>query len=639
MSKDIINLWSKIPGDWFFLSTKSNDGRWRDHAFSRDDIRNIRDFIRKNIDKDVYFCPHGFTAPKRREENAAEIRTLWADLDESDPRKIIVKPTLAIESSPGRYAAIWLLQGPLKDKELNRRLTYFVGADKGGWGLTKVLRVPGTRNYKYKAQPTVDVMWSMDLEYDETKLARVIGETLDVAEVLKKYERVLAPSVLHELMAGTPSPGKRSEVLWKLEHELATAGMTREEIIICIKASPWNKFKGRRDEEAQIGREVDKILLQRQYHRDDEGKPNPFLTTSLAEVKEEKINWLWYPFFARGELTIVEGDPGVGKSYMVQMVAKALCDNDKLPDASRLRVNGGKSMKIQFNHAKDVDGPVVYFDMENNAATVTKKRMRNNGLIRYDRFYQEETPFSIDNVRVFDQVLEAVEKLKPSLIVFDTINTYIGKADTHNSAETQQAFAQFKLIARKFNCCVVAIRHLTKGSRDGKAIYRGQGSIAFTGMARVVLSVGVSPLDSNERICAVTKLNVAKQPPALVFSIDSLPDTLADQDRSRFRWHEWCNITSDELLEAKMDKRTSEAALDAEAFVLERLSTGDVESGQLSADAEARGISARTLRRVLAKLGAQSIRKRFGGKTSWRLRGANVSAMSPLRPGSDDTIQ
>ena len=311
-----------------------------------------------------------------------------------------------------------------------------------------MLRVPGTRNYKYKAQPTVDVMWSMDLEYDETKLARVIGETLDVADVLKKYERVLAPSVLHELMAGTPSPGKRSEVLWKLEHELATAGMTREEIIICIKASPWNKFKGRRDEEAQIGREVDKILLQRQYHRDDEGKPNPFLTTSLAEVKEEKINWLWYPFFARGELTIVEGDPGVGKSYMVQMVAKALCDNDKLPDASRLRVNGGKSMKIQFNHAKDVDGPVVYFDMENNAATVTKKRMRNNGLIRYDRFYQEETPFSIDNVRVFDQVLEAVEKLKPSLIVFDTINTYIGKADTHNSAETQQAFSQFQLIAR-----------------------------------------------------------------------------------------------------------------------------------------------------------------------------------------------
>lgn len=636
MSKDIIKLWSQQPGDWFFLSTKSSAGKWRDHAFARDDIRNIRDFIRKNMDKDVYFCPHGFVEARRKEECAAPIKCLWADLDEADPRKLPIKPSLAIESSPGRYAGVWLLDDILKDKELNRKLTYFSGADKGGWGLTKVLRVPGTRNYKYKAQPMVEVMWSsLEDGYQESKLVRAVGEATDVGDVISKYERLLKPSTIRELMAGTPQQGKRSEVLWRLENELADVGMTRDEIILCIKHSPWNKHRGRHNEDQQIGREVDKILLQRQYAKTEAGK---FLQKSLAEVQEEKIDWLWYPFFARGELTIVEGDPGVGKSYMVQMVAKALCDGDRLPDASKLRLNGSKSYKIQYGYAKGEPGPVVYFDMENNAATVTKKRMRNNGLINYNRFYQEEEPFSIDNVRVFEQICEAIGKLSPSLIVFDTINTYIGRADTHNAAETQQAFAQFKTLARRFNCAVIAIRHLTKGSRD-KAIYRGQGSIAFTGMARVVLSVGVSPTDPSERIAAVTKLNVARQPPALVFSIDSLPDTLDDQDRSRFRWHEWCSITSDELLEAKMDKRTSEAALDAEAYVLEKLSSGDVGADELHRDAEARGISARTLRRVLAKLGAQSVRKGFGGKRMWRLRGASVSAMSPNLSRNGDTIQ
>lgn len=635
MSKDIIKLWSKQPGEWFFLSTKSSSGSWRDHAINRADIRNIRDFIRKNLDKDIYFCPHGFLEPKRKEECAAPIKCLWADLDEADPRKLAIKPTLAIESSPGRFAGIWQLTDVLKDKELNRRLTYFAGADKGGWGLTKVLRVPGTRNFKYKAQPLVEVLWSMEDEYPESKVQRVVGEVQDMGEVIRKYERLLKPSTIKELLAGIPQHGKRSEVLWRLENELADVGMTREEIILCVKNSPWNKHKGRHNEDAQIAREVDKILAERQYIKKEGSK---YLQKSLAEVQEEKIDWLWYPFFARGELTIVEGDPGVGKSYMVQMVAKALCDNDKLPDASKLRMNGSKGYKIQYGYAKGEPGPVVYFDMENNAATVTKKRMRNNGLINYNRFYQEEEPFSIDNVRVFEQICESIGKLSPSIIVFDTINTYIGRADTHNAAETQQAFAQFKTLARRFNCAVIAIRHLTKGSRD-KAIYRGQGSIAFTGMARVVLSVGISPTDPNERIAAVTKLNVAKQPPALVFSIDSLPDTLDDQDRSRFRWHEWCSITSDELLEAKMDKRTSEAALDAEAFVLERLSLGDVESEQLHRDAEARSISGRTLRRVLAKLGAQSIRKGFGGKKMWRLRGASVSSMSPNLSRSGDTIQ
>src|SRR3546814_7114824 len=83
------------------------------------------------------------------------------------------KPTIAIESSPGRFVGIWVLDGPM-DEELNRRLTYHVGADHGGWDLTQVLRFPGTKNYKYRSQPKVRTMWKDGKEWTKKKIERYL---------------------------------------------------------------------------------------------------------------------------------------------------------------------------------------------------------------------------------------------------------------------------------------------------------------------------------------------------------------------------------------------------------------------------------------------------------------------------------
>src|SRR5690606_1870011 len=103
--------------------------------------------------------PHGFTKPERNKNFAAIPKLLWADLDEADPRTCAIKPTIAIESSPGRFAGLWLVDAPMTE-EINRRLTYFLGADKSGWDLTQVLRVPGTNNYKYNSNPRVRILWT-----------------------------------------------------------------------------------------------------------------------------------------------------------------------------------------------------------------------------------------------------------------------------------------------------------------------------------------------------------------------------------------------------------------------------------------------------------------------------------------------
>jgi archaellum biogenesis ATPase FlaH len=635
----ITDLWAKMPGKFFCVSTKSESGKWRDTFFSKDELGTVRHFIKDHMDDDVYFCPHGFNRRSRSKEEAVIPPMCWADLDAADPRKIDIKPTIALESSPGRFVGLWLTDEPISES-LNRRLTYAMDADHGGWDLTQVLRFPGTTNYKYSIQPKVRILWDDGPTYTVKKLdKRLPVETVEVGEehegesardVYARYERALPPWCRRELLSGKPRPGQRSEMLWKVEHALLEAGITQEECFILIKASPWNKFAGRHNEDVQLRRELEKIMsehftkfkktpsgkdqlqerrLEEKHQKtgkDVKGEPRKtrreeeedrkargerkFLNISMDKVVEEELDWVWYPYLALGELTILEGDPGLGKSYMAQMVAGHIVDGKRLPQN---KPTGKKPPK----------GKVAYFDMENSAGTVTKRRLVDNGVENLAYFLQEETPFSIDDEDALDEIYEALEDLEPTLVVFDTLNTYIGKADTHKSSEVQQAFAHFRQIAIDFNCAVLVLRHLTKSKGGDKAIYRGQGSIAFTGLARVVMTVGQMPEDPETRVMAVTKINVTKPPKALCFTIEELP-----KDRSRFVWGDFVNLSSDDILAGPSKGSGGRAGDDAESakiFLEEVLEDGPEEVMKLKRMAEKRSISYKVLVRAAESMGLE----------------------------------
>ena len=634
----IQSLWAKQPGKFFCISTKSESGKWKDNFFARDELGQVRQFLKDNAERDIYFCPHGFNRRARQKEEAVAPSMCWADLDFADPRKIKPKPTIAFESSPGRFVGLWLTDEPIPES-LNRRLTYAVEADHGGWDFTQVLRFPGTLNYKYDNRPRVRVMWDDGPTYTVKKLDKLLpkeeveeGEATDesAADVYERYNRVIPPWCRRELMSGKAQPGKRSEMLWKIEHALLDAGLTKEETLVLVKASPWNKFAGRHNEDAQLRRELDKVMgehfakfkptaltgkekLQEQraekknLKRDEIKEGRRFLGINMDEVEEEELDWLWYPYLASGELTILEGDPGLGKSYMAQMIAGAIVDGRSLPCA---KPQGRKPVK----------GKVAYFDMENSAGTVTKRRLVDNEVKNLTWYYQEETPFSIDDEDALDEIYEALDELKPTLVVFDTLNTYIGKADTHKSAEVQQAFSHFRQIAKDFNCAVLVLRHLTKSKGGDKAIYRGQGSIAFTGLARVVMTVGQMPEDPDVRVMAVTKINVTKPPKALCFTIEELP-----KERSRFIWGEFVNLSSDDILSVSSSKMKNGNAGDdveeAKAFLKDVLEDGPEDLAKLKRMAEKRSISAKVLARAGEAIGIDVFTTGYGAKkvTQWGL--------------------
>jgi hypothetical protein len=226
---------------------------------------------------DLYFAPHLFRRKRRRNDYALPGRWLYADLDESDPRTLTaLPPTVAWETSRGRYQALWYLTkslGPDELAELNQRVTYFTDADKGGWSLTKVLRVPGSISTKRGDDFKVRLMWWRDeVKYTPQqvqKLTRKVRTPSTVVPELKDLKlpkaapdrivrRFNVPGRVRKALRATEARGDRSERLWMLYQDLLSAGMKPEQVLVVVRPTVWNKYSGQRREIKQLWYEINK---------------------------------------------------------------------------------------------------------------------------------------------------------------------------------------------------------------------------------------------------------------------------------------------------------------------------------------------------------------------------------------------
>jgi hypothetical protein len=238
----VIQLWAQQRGEFFCVSTKKQIGVWRDHFFARDELCEIPELVRQHRHSDVYFCPHGFTHAKRRKEFAVPPDCLYADLDEVNPDAIRWVPTIAIETSPGRYVGIWLTDEPANE-HLNRRLTYAIGADRGGWDFTQVLRVPGTLNHKYVPSVPVRTLWGCGPKYRVAQLEQQVPDfpalttsrlevdpnAHDPAKVSSRYR--ISPMRLNWCNCD------RSRHVWAIGCEMRRRGATPDEVAAVLWAS------------------------------------------------------------------------------------------------------------------------------------------------------------------------------------------------------------------------------------------------------------------------------------------------------------------------------------------------------------------------------------------------------------------
>lgn len=217
--------------------------------------------------REVYFCAHLLTRPRRIKENAAPVLASWGDLDGAEVPNGKLKPTAVIESSPGKFHCYWRLSDsipPETAEDLNKRLAHKIGADPSGFDLTQLLRVPGTVNHKYAGQPPVKII---DLEDTRSYTAAELDERLPRIEEPKAAagdhpERGEEPPVMLDPQALRVWRGEdlklkesgdvdRSASLMRIARAVYDAGATKGTIVAALaerdKALGWRKYTDNRD--------------------------------------------------------------------------------------------------------------------------------------------------------------------------------------------------------------------------------------------------------------------------------------------------------------------------------------------------------------------------------------------------------
>ncbi len=348
-------------------------------------------------------------------------------------------------------------------------------------------------------------------------------------------------------------------------------------------------------------------------HRAAKGRPNvsaskaPRLSlVRLSDVKTEKVAWLWYPYIPKGKVTSIEGDPGVGKSWLTTAIAAAISKGQPLPG----------------QHQSQGPQTVLMLSAEDGLGDTIKPRLEALGA-SLDSIHALDEAIVLDD-KGLERFRRAIKKTQPAVVFIDPLVAYMGgKIDLHKANEVRVLMRALAQVAEKFGCAIVTLRHLRK-SRGGAAIYQGLGSIDITAACRSVLMVGT---DSGRQVVAQAKCNLAKLGSSLAYSID----------KGRFRWLGQVSATAEDLAAEPDDRDTRGALTEAMDFLREALGKGPLPSADLEEAAKEAGISERTLRRARRRLGARARLK--GGRWVCSLppegqepQGQKVGPLAPWPP-------
>ncbi len=324
---------------------------------------------------------------------------------------------------------------------------------------------------------------------------------------------------------------------------------------------------------------------------------------SIADVQREEVDWLWMDRIPKKKLTIIEGDPGTGKSWLTMNIACAVTLGAALPgQGTRDPAN------VLLLTAEDGLADTIRPRLEDMGANLS----RVNALEGIKNKDGKEECFSLaDDIEALEEALKNGEY---ALVIIDPINAYLGgNIDTYKDSALRSVLTPLAKLAERFNVAIVCVRHLSKGSGI-KAIYRGVGSIGYTAAARVVHLVGINPNNEDERAIICVKNNLAPKPPALSFE-------LADK---QFHWLGETTLTAEQLLGDPTPQKLT-AIDEAKEYLLDRLKDGPLRATEVENGAELLGISERTLKRAKSAIGVESNKEGFGNEGYWVLSLPNTS--------------
>ena len=300
--------------------------------------------------------------------------------------------------------------------------------------------------------------------------------------------------------------------------------------------------------------------------RDAREKPVPVM--KMSEVEETVVQWLWYPFIPFGKVTLIQGNPGKGKTWLAMAIA-AYCTNGKeLPNALPIE---------PFN--------VLYQTAEDGIADTIKPRLAKCGadMTRVRFINEEEKQLSMTD----DRIEKAIRQNNVRLMIMDPIQAYLGSnVDMNRANEIRPLFRHLSTIAERTGCAIVLIGHLNKSS-GSQSDYRSLGSIDIAAAVRSILFVEKVEKEKEQDIRVVyqQKDSLAKKENPVAFSLGE----------EGLKWLGEYDISIEDLLMGKAGTKKETKLEKAQKLILELLTKRKVMClEELEAELLAYGISSRT---------------------------------------------
>ena len=308
---------------------------------------------------------------------------------------------------------------------------------------------------------------------------------------------------------------------------------------------------------------------------------------SMAAIETEQIQWLWYPYIPVGKITIIQGDPGEGKTSFVLAVIASLTKGELLPECD----SAAEPMNV------------IYQTAEDGLADTVKPRLETAGADCSRVLVIDE---SCRELTLCDERLEqAIRETGAKLIVLDPMQAYLGNGvDMHRANEVRPVMKRIAAMAERTQCAVILIGHMNK-AQGLKSGYRGLGSIDFRASARSVLLVGRLKSGDTVRVVAQDKNSLAPEGSSIAFDLNP---------QHGFQWKGLCDATVEDVLSGSGKVQTKTMQMEEE---LKRMLTGRVPADEVLEHARRIGVSERTL--MIAKKNLGVISEKQGTQWYWRL--------------------
>ena len=304
-------------------------------------------------------------------------------------------------------------------------------------------------------------------------------------------------------------------------------------------------------------------------------KPETVKIIRMSDVELTPVDWLWKPYLPFGKLSVLQGNPGEGKTYFAMHLAAACTNGKLLPNMERME---------PFN--------VIYQTAEDGLGDTVKPRLIEAGadLDRVLVIDDSEVQLTLSDERIEKAIVENNARL----VIIDPIQAYLGAdVDMNRANEVRPIFMRLGQVAQRTGCAILLIGHLNKAA-GMQSLQRGLGSIDIAAAVRSVMFIGKLKHDPTMRILTHEKSSLAPPGVSLAFSLG---------DEGGFRWVGEYDITADEMLSGIEPQRETKTQ-QAKDLICTLLAGGkQVLSEDIDKAALERGIPGRTVRDAKRELG------------------------------------